>query len=49
MYTSDFNQYTDKEKEKLKEFKDFCKEKGEQILDTDAELMRFLYLKKFNY
>ena len=43
-----YDQFSDEEQAKLKSFKDFSKEKNEPILDVDAEIMRFLYAKKFN-
>jgi len=39
--------YTEEEKAKLKDFKDYCKNNGEPIPVRDEELMRFLYVKKF--
>lgn len=40
--------YSEEEKAKLKEFKDFSKTNNEAILDVDEEIVRFLYARKFD-
>jgi len=40
--------YSEEEKSKLKDFKEFSKTNNENILDVDEEIMRFLYARKFN-
>lgn len=40
--------YSEEEKAKLKDFKEFSKLNNEHILDVDEEIMRFLYARKFN-
>ena len=41
-------EYNDKEKQKLKEFKDFCKKKGVKVPEVDAEVMKCLHGEKFD-
>ena len=44
-YTNDFNE---NERDKIKEFKQLCIEKGIKIPENDPEILRFLYSRKMN-
>lgn len=48
IFYSETEPLTEAELEKIKELKDFCRQKGEKIPDQDREILKLLYSKKMN-
>ena len=49
VFYSQTEPFRDNEIAEIKKFKDFCQENGLDIPETENEILRFLYSKKFDY